>query len=53
MDEASEKSLAPGLSFKKSWSILSAVKGITVMVVAYSMGTSLWTLCHTLSCLTM
>ena len=48
-----EAKRAPGLSFTKSWSILSAVEGLTVMVAGYSMGTSLRTLCQTLSCLTM
>lgn len=50
---ASTRAKQPGLSFTKSWSILSAVKGLTVTVAAYSMGTSLRTLCHTLWCLTM
>jgi hypothetical protein len=48
-----EAKRAPGLSFTKSWSILSAVNGLTVIVAAYSMGTSLRTLCQTFSCLVM
>jgi hypothetical protein len=41
------------MSLTKAWSILSTVRGLTVTVATYSMGTSLQTLCHLLSCLTM
>jgi len=40
--------LVPGFKVMKSSSILKAVKGLTVIVAAYSMGDSLLILCQTL-----
>jgi len=43
----------PEFRVTKSWSILKAVKGLTVIVAAYSIGESLLILCQTLSSFTM